>query len=45
MECLHETIALGVDVIILGLCLREYYSYKNTLSSLRVRFVFFFFFT
>ncbi len=36
MEYLHELIALSVDGLILGLCLKEYFSYKNTLDVLKV---------
>lgn len=36
MEYLHELIALGVDGLILGLCLKEYFSYKRTLDILKV---------
>lgn len=36
MEYLNELIALGVDSLILGLCLKEYFSYKNTLDVLKV---------
>lgn len=37
MEYLHELIALGVDGLILGLCLKEYFSYKKTLDVLKVK--------
>lgn len=37
MEYLHELIALGVDGLILGLCLKEYFSYKTTLDVLKVQ--------
>lgn len=40
MEYLHEAIALGVDALILGLCLKEYYRHKDTLRSLKVRYCF-----
>ncbi|KAJ6644431.1 Mitochondrial E3 ubiquitin protein ligase 1 [Pseudolycoriella hygida] len=36
MDYLHELLALGVDGIILGLCLKEYLSYKKTLDVLKV---------
>ncbi|KAG4078824.1 hypothetical protein HA402_015414 [Bradysia odoriphaga] len=36
MEYLHELIALGVDGLILGLCLKEYFSYKRTLDVLKI---------
>ncbi|XP_055373289.1 mitochondrial E3 ubiquitin protein ligase 1 [Condylostylus longicornis] len=35
MEFINEGIALGVDLLILGICLKEYYSYKSTLKSLK----------
>lgn len=36
MDFIHESIALGVDILILGLCVREYVHYKNTAKVLRV---------
>lgn len=36
MDYLHEIIALSVDGLILGLCLKEYFSYKRTLDVLKV---------
>lgn len=36
MEYLNELVALGVDGLILGLCLKEYFSYKKTLDVLKV---------
>lgn len=35
MEYLNECVALGVDILILGLCFKEYCTYKNTLISLK----------
>ncbi|XP_036336409.1 mitochondrial E3 ubiquitin protein ligase 1 [Rhagoletis pomonella] len=35
MEFLHETIALGVDLLILGLCVKEYVSYKKNVNCLK----------
>ncbi|XP_052847282.1 mitochondrial E3 ubiquitin protein ligase 1 [Drosophila gunungcola] len=35
MEFLHESIALGVDLLILGLCAREYVTYKRTAQVLK----------
>ena len=37
MEYLNEGIALGVDLLILGICFKEYHSYKSTIKSLKVR--------
>jgi len=37
MEFLHESIALGVDLIIIGICAREYVHYKRTAQVLKVR--------
>jgi len=36
MEYINELIALGVDGLILGLCLKEYFNYKQTLDVLKV---------
>lgn len=36
MDFIHESVALGVDILILGLCVREYVHYKNTAKVLRV---------
>lgn len=36
MEYLNELVALGVDGLILGLCLKEYFSYKKALDVLKV---------
>lgn len=36
MDCIQEAIALGVDVLIFGLCLKGYYNHKNTLNALKV---------
>lgn len=36
MEFLHESIALGVDLLILGLCVKQYVSYKKNVNSLKV---------
>lgn len=36
MEYLNEAVILSVDWLILGLCLKEYYSYKNTVKALKV---------
>lgn len=35
MEFLHESVALGVDLLILGLCAREYVHYKRTAKVLK----------
>ncbi|EDV96805.1 mitochondrial E3 ubiquitin protein ligase 1 [Drosophila grimshawi] len=35
MDFIHESVALGVDLLILGLCVREYASYKNTVKVLK----------
>jgi hypothetical protein len=40
MESLHEFIALGIDSIILAVCIKEYYSYKKTANSLKVSLLF-----
>lgn len=37
MDFVHEAVALGVDILILGLCVREYVNYKNTARVLKVR--------
>jgi len=37
MEFLHESVALGVDLLIFGLCAREYVHYKRTAKVLKVR--------
>lgn len=37
MEYLNEAVILSVDWLILGLCLKEYYSYKHTVKSLKVK--------
>lgn len=39
MDYIHEAIVLGIDVLIFGLCLRGYYSHKNTIKALKVRFI------
>lgn len=36
MDCIHEAIVLGIDVLIFGLCLRGYYSHKNAIKALKV---------
>lgn len=36
MDFVHESVALGVDLLILGLCVREYVNYKTTAKVLRV---------
>lgn len=36
MDFLHESVALGVDLVILGLCVREYMQYKRTAQVLKV---------
>lgn len=36
MDFFHESIALGVDLVILGLCAREYVHYKRTAQLLKV---------
>ena len=36
MEFVHEGIALGVDLLILGLCMKEYVSYKKSVKLLKV---------
>ncbi|XP_037825517.1 mitochondrial E3 ubiquitin protein ligase 1 [Lucilia sericata] len=35
MEFIHEGIALGVDLLILGLCVKEYVSYKKSVKLLK----------
>uniref|UniRef100_A0A1A9X0D7 RING-type E3 ubiquitin transferase n=1 Tax=Glossina brevipalpis TaxID=37001 RepID=A0A1A9X0D7_9MUSC len=35
MEFIHEGLALSVDLLILGLCVREYISYKKNVNLLR----------
>ncbi|XP_064552480.1 mitochondrial E3 ubiquitin protein ligase 1 [Drosophila montana] len=35
MDFVHESVALGVDLLILGLCVREYVNYKTTAKVLR----------
>ncbi|XP_017843810.2 mitochondrial E3 ubiquitin protein ligase 1 [Drosophila busckii] len=35
MDFLHESVALGVDLLILGLCVREYAKCKNNAKQLR----------
>ncbi|EDV38877.1 uncharacterized protein Dana_GF25023 [Drosophila ananassae] len=35
MDFLHESVALGVDLVILGLCVREYMQYKRTAQVLK----------
>lgn len=37
MEFIHEGVALGVDLLILGLCVKEYISYKKNVQLLKVR--------
>lgn len=36
MDVIHELVFLGVDSLILGLCLRQYYSYKSIVKALKV---------
>lgn len=36
MEFLQESIALGVDLLVFGLCLKGYYNNKNIISTLKV---------
>ncbi|XP_023166671.1 mitochondrial E3 ubiquitin protein ligase 1 [Drosophila hydei] len=35
MDFVHEAVALGVDILILGLCVREYVNYKTTARVLK----------
>lgn len=35
-DYLQEAIILGIDAILFGVCLKEYYSHKNTIVALRV---------
>ncbi|XP_073842026.1 mitochondrial E3 ubiquitin protein ligase 1 [Musca autumnalis] len=35
MEFIHEGVALGVDLLILGLCVKEYISYKKNVQLLK----------
>lgn len=37
MEFLHEGIALGIDLVILRFCVKEYMGYKRNVNLLRVR--------
>ena len=45
MDCVHELIALSFDAVILGLCIKEYYSCKAIANSLKVKFCIFLFFS
>lgn len=36
MDFIHEGIALGVDLLILGLCVKEYINYKKSVKLLKV---------
>lgn len=35
MEFIQEGICLGVDLLLLGICFKEYYNYKKTVSNLK----------
>lgn len=37
MDFVQEAVFLGVDVLILGLCFKEYYQFKKISSALKVR--------
>lgn len=36
LDYFQEAIVLGIDALIFGICLKGYYSYKNTIQALRV---------
>lgn len=36
LDHFQEAIVLGIDALIFGICLKGYYSYKNTIQALRV---------
>jgi len=37
MDYINEAVALGLDVLILGFCIKEYSTYKQTCQSLKVK--------
>lgn len=44
MDYLGEIVALGIDSIIFGICLKQYFHCKNAITAVKVNHVYFYYY-